>query len=302
MSWQSRSADIIILDHTVLAVNTSILLSLLSVSPSLMESPCWMVIILLPVTVELNGLATSSFPQLTGALRTDLSFILKRCAQLCWTCISCSPLHSIMISQSSPSLESPPWCSGHHLLSCAILPQKLVSFPSLGLLSPIFCLLFKSSMFIVVLYMLAHCDHGPPNLYPRKAAMQRSCGNMPSVIMFLPLSPSINATSLALLPPPEVYSTMPNQWKPTCMYTICLIPAITWYWTLIPVPKGDIEPHAWEYHSWGVLHSKLLRLLENHFDTKKFGLGYMLFILFTGPTNDLYSEVPRSRNGFVTGV
>ena len=43
----------------------------------------------------------------------------------------------------------------------------------------------------------------------------------------------------------------------------------------------DLEPHAWLYHSWGVTHAKLLEMLREHFDTEKFGLGYVLQYLLS---------------------
>ena len=75
---------------------------------------------------------------------------------------------------------------------------------------------------------------------------------------------------------------MPNQWKPTRESAACLILVSVSRLTLVPAPKDDVEPHARKYHRWGVPHTKLLVLLKNHFDTEKFGLGYMFYIAFVG--------------------
>lgn len=41
-----------------------------------------------------------------------------------------------------------------------------------------------------------------------------------------------------------------------------------------PAPKDEVFPHVQRYHSWGVPHTEILRLLkENHIDTEKYGLG-----------------------------
>jgi hypothetical protein len=45
---------------------------------------------------------------------------------------------------------------------------------------------------------------------------------------------------------------------------------------LVPAPKVDIEPLAREYHSWGVTHRKMVVLLEENYDTEKYGLGHVL--------------------------
>lgn len=71
----SKPANAIVPGHTVLVVDTNILLSSLSMFASLVESLRWTVIVPLPVIMELDGLATSSLPQLAEASRAALSFI-----------------------------------------------------------------------------------------------------------------------------------------------------------------------------------------------------------------------------------
>ena len=97
-----------------------------------------------------------------------------------------------------------------------------------------------------------------------------------SVVVFL-----IRTVLLAVYPP--LGSGWPCRTSGSQHMGLLLIwPLLLLHWTLVPAPKDTIEPHAREYHSWGVTHTKLLPLLKEHFDEEVFGLGCVLHVMFIG--------------------
>ena len=71
---------------------------------------------------------------------------------------------------------------------------------------------------------------------------------------------------------------MPNQHKPTHVSTAHLVFVTSL--NIFLAPKEEMEVHAREYHSWGRPHTKILESLHKHFDTAKYGLGYVLWVTF----------------------
>jgi hypothetical protein len=71
----------------------------------------------------------------------------------------------------------------------------------------------------------------------------------------------------------NIFSTMPNQHKPCCLFFFCNFFLAKSSQIKLVAPLTLIEPVIWQFHSQGVSIPKMVHLLKKHYDMDTYGIG-----------------------------